>query len=138
VIFLRLLLSILVACVLSQAVVLVVAGLATSALHGRIDGLFAILALPMTLAFFGIPALLWSLFVIFPTYAVFWWYGRAELASFVVFALGAAILAYHAIARPAPTGAMPGYDQTAQVFVAFAFIGWAVLAYFRPELRRAK
>lgn len=135
-IFVRLLLSILLACVLSQAVVLVVAGLATSAIHGRIDGFFALFALPMTLAFFGLPALLWSLFVIVPTYGVLWWFGRARLAPFVVFALGAAILVYHAIVQPAPTGAIPGYDQTAQVFVAFAFIGWAVFAYFRPELRR--
>jgi hypothetical protein len=134
--FLRLLTSIFIACVLSQAAALVVAGLATSAIHGRIDGLFALLALPMTLAFFGLPALLWSLFVIIPTYYALSWYGRSELVPFVVFALGAAIVAYHVIAQPAPTGAIPGYDQTAMVFVAIAFIGWALYAYFRLGLRR--
>jgi hypothetical protein len=128
--------SILVACVLSQAVGLVIAGLASAVMEGKIDGLFALAALPMTLVFFGLPALIWSLIVIIPTYYALSWYGRVGLAPFAVFAVGAAILLWLFVTDPPPTGAMPGYDQAAQLFVAIAFIGWALYAYFRVKLGR--
>jgi hypothetical protein len=128
--------SILIACVLSQAVGLVVAGLASTVMEGKIDGLFALAALPMTLVFFGLPALIWSLIVIIPTFYAFSWYERVALTPFAVFAVGAAILLWLFVTDPPPTGAMPGYDQAAQLFVAIALVGWALYARFHLNLGR--
>jgi len=129
--------SVLLACVLSQVVMLEVAGIVTSLRTGDVGGFFAVLALPMTLAFFGIPSLIWSVLVIPPMYYALSYFGRRELAPVVVFLIGAAIAAYLAIAKPPPSGAIPGYDQTAMGFIAGSFITWALYAFFWVKLRRA-
>ena len=104
---------------------------------GKVAGLFAVAATPMTLAFFGIPTLAGGFFVIVPTYYALSFFGLRRLVPFVVFAVGAAIALYLIIVQPAPTGAMPGYDQTAQGFAAAALILWAFYAYFRTNIRHS-
>jgi hypothetical protein len=133
----KLAISILQAGVVSQLLALAIGGLVQTLRSGDVGGLFAVLALPMTLAFFGLPVLIWSVLVIPPTYYAFSWFGRRELAPAVVFAIGAAIFAYLAIARPAPSGAIPGYDQTALAFIAATYVTWALYAFFWVKLRRA-
>jgi hypothetical protein len=128
--------SILVSTVASQAIGLTLAGLVFAATGGGIGALFAILALPMTLAFFGLPALIWSFLVVVPAYAAGAWFGRRDLAPFAVFAVGAVMLAYLGVMDPEPTGAIPGYDQTAMGFIAASLMTWGLYAYFWLGLRR--
>ena len=134
--FLKLLLSILLVSICSHPILLFLAGLFMTIRDGKLEGLFAPLAAPMTLAFFGIPTLTGGLFVIIPTFYLFSRFGRRDLVPFAVFAIGAAVLLYLAIAQPAPTGAIPGYDQTAQGFAAASLLVWAVYAYSRLDLRQ--
>ncbi|HXC51743.1 MAG TPA: hypothetical protein VN634_12705 [Candidatus Limnocylindrales bacterium] len=105
-------------------------------MKGKTDGLFAVLATPMTLAFFGLPALSGSLLVIVPTYYALSWLGHREMVPFAVFAVGAGILIYLFVAEPAPSGAMPGVDQSAQAFAAASLIVWSAYAFFRMDLRQ--
>ncbi|MFN2377051.1 MAG: hypothetical protein ABR538_10970 [Candidatus Binatia bacterium] len=128
--------SILLVALCVHPVVLGVAGLALFLTEDGVDGLFAVAATPMTLAFFGLPVLTGSLFVIVPTYYALSRYGRREKVPVAVFAIGAGSLAYLIAADPAPTGAMPGYDQEAHGFVAASLITWALYAYFRLDLRQ--
>lgn len=111
-------------------------GLAFLLTKGEVAGLFAVLATPMTLAFFGVPGLVNSLILIPATYYALSSIGHRRMVPYVVFAVGAAILLYLFIAKPAPSGAIPGYDQTAQGFTAATFILWALYAHFRLGLRQ--
>jgi len=127
--------SILLACFLCHPVGLTVMGLAHALKNHKIDGLFAVLATPMTLAFFFLPALWSCLLLIVPTFYGLSRFGRRDAVPPVVLAVGLAILLYHFLANPALTGAIPGYDQTAQVFTGISLVAWAVYAYFRLGLR---
>ena len=129
--------SILVVSICIHPIGLGLLGLADFLMNGRSDGLFAVAATPMTLAFFGLPALASCLFVILPTYYVLSRYGRREMVPFAVFVLGAGTLLYLSVARPAPSGALPGYDQALQGFTAATLVAWALYAFFRLGLRRA-
>ncbi len=128
--------SVLVASLCAHPITLGVLGLVDAVTKGKMDGLFAVLATPMTLAFFGLPALSGSLLVIVPVYYAFSWFRHRELVPFAVFAVGAGILVYLFVADPAPTGAMPGVDQSAQAFAGASLIVWAAYAFFRVDLRR--
>ena len=128
--------SIFLVCLCAHPIVLGVVGLAQSLSTGKSEGLFAVLATPMTLAFFGLPALFSCLFVIVSTYYALSLCGRREIVPYVVFAVGAGVLLYQFIAEPALTGAMAGYDQTAQVFTAASLVIWAFYAFLRTDLRR--
>ena len=85
----------------------------------------------MSLAFFGLPSLIWSYLVIVPTYYAFSRYGRRDLVPFAVLAIGAGILVYLFVADPAPSGAIPGYDQSSQAFIGATLIVWACYAFRR-------
>lgn len=128
--------SVLLACLGVHPIVLSLMGFAVFVRDGKIEGLFAVAATPMTLAFFGIPTFSTGLFVIIPTYYAFSWFGRRAVAPFALFALGAGTLLHLFVTDPAPTGAMPGYDQTAQAFSAATLIVWSLYAHFRMELRQ--
>jgi hypothetical protein len=134
--FLRLITSILLVCIFAQPIVLTLAGVAHFLKDGGFEKLFAFLAAPMTLAFFGLPVLISSLIVIPPTYYALSYFGHRDKTPFAVFAYGAAIILYLVIADPEPTGAMPGYDQTAQGFTAATYMVWAFYAYYRMNLRQ--
>ena len=120
----------------THPIVLAVAGLVHFLANGEIGGLFAVLAAPMTLAFFGLPVLIWSLLVIVPTYYALARLGRRKWVSFAVFAAGAGVFVYLFIADPAPSGALPGYEQSAEALIAVSLILWACYAHFRRDLAR--
>lgn len=132
--FLSLLRSILLVCLLVHPIGLTVMGLLLTLRTGKTDGLFAVLATPMTLAFFGPPALIWCLVLILPTYYVLSWFGRRNLTPLVIGAVGVALFLHLALRDPVPTGAIPGYDQSAEGVTAACFVGWAMYAYFRMDL----
>jgi hypothetical protein len=129
--------SIVFMCLCAHPITLGVLGVGYAVTRGNIDGLFAVLATPMTLAFFGPLALSGSLFVIVPTYYAFSFFGHRKMVPFAVFAVGASILLYLFIADPPPTGGMPGYDQGAQAFAGASLILWALYALFRMDLRQS-
>lgn len=131
--FFALIRSIVLVGLLAQPLALFLLGLADFLRSGRVDGLFAVAATPMTLAFFGVPVLLASLVVIVPTYALLSYCGLRGWVPAAVFAIGAAVLAYLLLAQPAPTGALPGYDQAAQLFAGCTLVAWALYAFFRLD-----
>lgn len=119
-----------IASVLSQVVGLIVLSLFQSnvTMGERVAGVFA---LPMTLIFFGVPAFLWTAAVILASY-----YG-SRLASFVwatpylVGLIGLIWAAVLFIRKPAPTGAIPGYEQALSMVIAWTLLVWAFYAHFR-------
>lgn len=129
-----------IATLLSQAVGLVLLGLMHGAINGfRIESVAAIFALPMTLAFFGLPAFLWTCLVAVLTFHGLRMAGDVRLTPRIVGAIGLAVMAFLFITQPAPTGAIPGYDQAAALIVGWTFFVWAIYAQLRlfPAARRA-
>lgn len=134
--FWALLRSILLVALLAHPVILGTLGLASFLMDGKVEGLFAVAATPMTLAFFGLPALTASVLVIIPTYYALSRYGRRGAVPFAVFAMGAGTLLHLFVTDPAPTGALPGYDHAARALAAATLIVWAAYAHFRLDLRQ--
>jgi hypothetical protein len=128
--------SILLVSLCAHPIVLAVAGLVHFFVNREVGGLFAVLAAPMTLAFFGVPVLAWSLLVIVPTYYALSRLGHRNWVAFAVFAVGASIFVYLFLADPAPSGALPGYEQSAQAMIGVSLVLWACYAHFRMDLVR--
>ena len=123
--------SIFLVCLCIHPIALGLLGLADFLTNARIDGLFAVAATPMTLAFFGPPALACCLLVIVPTYYLLSRYGRRDMVPFAVLAIGAGIVLYLSLTDRASSEAISGYDQAAQGFSAVSLIAWAVYAFLR-------
>jgi hypothetical protein len=122
----RLIISVLVSVPIAQGIWLLVAGF----FGEKFIGPLALLALPMTLAFFGLPAcpvpcdhrgdILW------PDGG-----GAPPTRSDHLAVCGSAWMAYLLVAKPTPSGAFPGYDQTLQFNVAGVWVVWAAYAHSR-------
>lgn len=130
--FWTLLRSIFVVCLCAHPILLGLLGLADALMRGQTDGLFAVFAMPMTLAFFGPPALLGCLLVIVPTYYAFSRYARRPMVPFAVFSVGTGVLLYLFVAAPVPSG----YEEAAQGFTAASLMLWALYAFFRMDLQQ--
>lgn len=127
-----------IATLLAQVVGLVLMGLGHAAVNDlKIESVAAVFALPMTLVFFGLPAFLWTCGL-----ALIAFYGlrarrAARMTPLLVGALGLAGMAWLFITQPAPTGALPGYDQALALIVAWTLVVWAIYAQLRLFQRRA-
>ncbi len=127
-----------IATVLSQVVALVLMGL-MGLMSGAVTGIEsvgAVFALPMTLVFFGLPAFLWTCGLALVTFYGLRTRDLVRLAPLVVGGIGIAGLAWLFVTQPAPTGAIPGYDQALALIVAWTLIVWAI--YARLRLFRGK
>ena len=127
----RLIVSVLVSVPVTQGIGLLVAGF----FGDKFIGPLALLALPMTLVFFGLPAFVPSLAIIAATFYGLTAAGHRRLAPIVLAVCGSAWMAYLLLAKPTPSGAFPGYDQTLQFNVAGVLVVWAAYAYWRLALR---
>ena len=133
---LRLIISVLLSVPIAQGIALLVAGF----FGEKFIGPLALLALPMTLAFFGLPAFMPALAIIAPTFYGLMVAGHRRLAPLILAVCGSAWITYLLVAKPTPTGAIPGYDQTLQFNVAGVLVVWAGYAHWRlahsgPEAR---
>lgn len=127
-----------IATILSQVVGLVlmgVMGLLSGAATG-IESVGAVFALPMTLVFFGLPAFLWTCGLALVAFYGLRTRGAGRLTPLVVGAIGLAAVAWLFITQPAPSGAIPGYDQALALIVAWTLVVWAIYAQLRLFWRR--
>ena len=125
----RLIISVLVSIPIAQGIGLLVAG----SFGEKFVGPLALLALPMTLVFFGLPAFLPSLAIIATTFYGLMVAGHRRLAPLVLALCGSAWMAYLLVAKPTPSGAIPGYDQALQFNVAGVLIVWAAYAHWQAR-----
>lgn len=126
-----------IATILAQAVGLVLIGLGQAAVSGlKVESIAAVLALPMTLAFFGLPAFLWTCALAIVAFYGLRARGAVRLTPLVVGAIGVAGTAWLFITKPPPTGALPGYDQALALVVAWTLIVWAIYVQLRLFWRR--
>jgi hypothetical protein len=123
----RLIISVVVSVAVAQGLWLLVAGF----FGEKFIGPLALLALPMTLAFFGVPACLPSLAIIAATFYGLTAAGHRRLVPLILAVCGLAWMAYLLVAKPTPSGAFPGYDQTLQFNVAGVLVVWAAYAHWR-------
>ena len=93
--------------------------------------LAAVLALPMTLVFFGLPAFLWTCLLVLLTFYGLKMFGDVRLTPRIVGGIGLAVMAYMFITQPAPTGAIPGYDQALALLIGWTLVVWAIWAQLR-------
>ena len=127
-----------IATVLAQVVALVLMGLVHAATTGvKIESVGAVFALPMTLVFFGLPAFLWTCGLALVAFYSLRARGAVRLTPLILGAIGLAGLAWLFITQPAPTGAIPGYDQALALIVAWTLIVWAIYAQLRLFQRPA-
>ena len=120
-----------IASVLSQAVGLILLGLMQDKGSAG-DRLGAILALPMTLVFFAVPAFLWTIGIVLASYygsrAIGFVWATPYLVGLIGFIWGAVLF----IRNPEATGAaMPGYAQALAMVIAWTLIVWGIYAHFR-------
>lgn len=122
-----------IATVLAQVLALALMGLAglMSGAATAIEGVGAVFALPMTLVFFGLPAFLWTCGLALVVFYGLRARGAARLAPLIVGGIGIAGMAWLFITQPAPTGAIPGYDQALALIVAWTLVVWAIYAQLR-------
>lgn len=130
----RLIISVLVSVPITQGIWLLVAGF----FGEKFIGPLALLALPMTLVFFGLPAFVRSLPIIAATFYGLMAAGHRRLAPIILAVCGSAWMAYLLVAKPTPSGAFPGYDQTLQFNVAGVLVVWAAYAHWRLAFKSDK
>ena len=124
---LRLIISALMSVGMVQVLWLLVAGF----FGEKFIGPLAVLALPMTLVFFGVPAVIWTLPIIAATFYGLMAVGYRRFAPMILAVCGLAWIAYR-INTPAPmAGGIPNYNQTLHFNAAAALVVWSVYGQWR-------